>query len=205
MAASAATPSIRKAAIATAARSAVAGPGLTGSRTCARSRRRAARSTEPANEKRTAPDGPLPGSASPRSGAALRSTSSNTLACRGHGGADRRDVVGAERRRDLLGAGAEARRVAHRRRPRPAVEAVQERLREGAGDDLERGRVVRPVAVVPPRDVAVAEAVRGRRAVTGEAVHEPEPVLDGAGRCPRPRRSTARSRRRSASTPSPST
>ena len=35
----------------------------------------------------------------------------------------------------------------------------------------------RPVAVVPPGDVAVAEAVRGCRAVAGEAVDEPEPVL----------------------------
>ena len=90
---------------------------------------------------------------------------------------ERGNVVGADRLRDALAASAEARRVPHRGRSHLAVVAVYKRLGERAGDDFERVSVTRPVAVVPPGDVSPVQAVRGRRPVSGEPVHEPEPVL----------------------------
>ena len=90
--------SIRNAAIAAAASSAVAGPGLTGSRTSARSRRRAAARLDPANEKRTAPDGPLPGVRMPARQVRRAVASSKRFAAAATGVPTRRDVVGAEPR-----------------------------------------------------------------------------------------------------------
>ena len=92
-------------------------------------------------------------------------------------------------------AGARTRRPSHSTRTGPALalDAVEERLREGA-DDRRHGIGGRPVAVVPLHPVAGRELVLGGAHVGLDAVHEEEPVAPAARtRRPRARRSTARS------------
>ena len=150
-----------------AASKAAAGAGLTGRCTAARTRgmplideahRRAGRLPEQLGRE--------PG----RAGAHLQD-----VGVLRHGRGQRLQVDVAEAAGQLDGPLLERRLVAHGHRPRLAVVAVQERLREGADDDP-RLTLSLPVAVVEPGDVAVAEPVLRRAAVALVAVDEPEPV-----------------------------
>ena len=108
------------------------------------------------------PTGPLPGERSTAVRCGVPVDELEEVGGRRNGSTVRSDVIGAERVGDPLRVPREAR---VRNAPRPARVVPSNPCRNGsgkrAGDDLERGCIARPVAVVPPRDIAVAQ--RGRR------------------------------------------
>ena len=156
-------------------------PALTGSRTSARSRLRAAHRPQPANENRTAPEGPDPGEPQDRRQPSARPPRARRRSRSRRSPCPPDDVVCPEDARYALAPAPQAGPVPDRDRPDLPVVAVQERLRKGARDDLERLGVARPVPIVPPGHVAVAQSVRGGGPVSGEAVDEPEPVFVPTG------------------------